>query len=84
MHFSSASTSSEYDDVMDKQRKTIYAERNDILDGKSYAERVPELIVGAVEDAVLEYCRVMTSTRTGTSRGLNAWFKGAHGHRVRS
>ena len=56
MHFSSRKHVLEYDDVMDKQRKTIYAERNDILDGKSYAERVPELIVGAVEDAVLEYC----------------------------
>lgn len=60
---------------MDKQRKTIYAERNDILDGKSYAERVPELIVGAVEDAVLEYCPGHDVYEDWDIEGLNAWFK---------
>ena len=75
MHFSSRKHVLEYDDVMDKQRKTIYAERNDILDGKSYAERVPELIVGAVEDAVLEYCPGHDVYEGWDIEGLNAWFK---------
>ena len=75
MHFSSRKHVLEYDDVMDKQRKTIYAERNDILDGKSYAERVPELIVGAVEDAVLEYCPGHDVYEDWDIEGLNAWFK---------
>ena len=75
MHFSSRKHVLEYDDVMDKQRKTIYAERNDILDGKSYAERVPELIVGAVEDAVLEYCPSHDVYEDWDMEGLNAWFK---------
>ena len=75
MHFSSRKHVLEYDDVMDKQRKTVYAERNDILDGKSYAERVPELIVGAVEDAVLEYCPGHDVYEDWDIEGLNAWFK---------
>ena len=75
MHFSSRKHVLEYDDVMDKQRKTIYVERNDILDGKSYAERVPELIVGAVEDAVLEYCPGHDVYEDWDIEGLNAWFK---------
>ena len=75
IHFSSRKHVLEYDDVMDKQRKTIYAERNDILDGKSYAERVPELIVGAVEDAVLEYCPGHDVYEDWDIEGLNAWFK---------
>ena len=75
LHFSSRKHVLEYDDVMDKQRKTIYAERNDILDGKSYAERVPELIVGAVEDAVYEYCPSHDVYEDWDLEGLNAWFK---------
>ena len=75
MHFSSRKHVLEYDDVMDKQRKTIYAERNDILDGKSYAERVPELIVGAVEDAVYEYCPSHDVYEDWDMEGLNNWFK---------
>ena len=75
MHFSSRKHVLEYDDVMDKQRKTIYAERNDILDCKSYAERVPELIVGAVEDAVLEYCPGHDVYEDWDIEGLSAWFK---------
>ena len=75
MHFSSRKHVLEYDDVMDKQRKTIYAERNDILDGKSYAERVPELIVGAVEDAVYEYCPSHDVYEDWDMEGLNTWFK---------
>ena len=75
MHFSSRKHVLEYDDVMDKQRKAIYAERNDILDGKSYAERVPELIAGAVEDAVLEYCPGHDVYEDWDIEGLNNWFK---------
>ena len=75
MHFSSRKHVLEYDDVMDKQRKTIYAERNDILDGKSYAERVPELIMGAVEDAVYEYCPSHDVYEDWDMEGLNNWFK---------
>ena len=75
MHFSSRKHVLEYDDVMDKQRKTIYAERNDILDGKSYAERVPELIVGAVEDAVYEFCPSHDVYEDWDMESLNNWFK---------
>ncbi len=75
MHFSSRKHVLEYDDVMDKQRKTIYAERNDILDGKSYSDRVPELISDAVADAVVEYCPSHDVYEDWDIDGLNTWFK---------
>ena len=75
MHFSSRKHVLEYDDVMDMQRKTIYAERNDILDGKSYTERVPELISDAVTDAVIEYCPSHDVYEDWDIDGLNTWFK---------
>ncbi len=75
MHFSSRKHVLEYDDVMDKQRKTIYTERNDILDGKSYADRVPELIADAVTDAVFDYCPSHEVYEDWDIDGLNKWFK---------
>ena len=75
MHFSSRKRVLEYDDVMDKQRKTIYTERNDILEGKSYGERVPELISETVADAVNEYCPSHDVYEEWDIAGLNAWYK---------
>ena len=75
MHFSSRKHVLEYDDVMDKQRKTIYTERNDILDGKSYSDRVPELISDAVTDAVIDYCPSHDVFEDWDIEGLNSWFK---------
>ncbi len=75
MHFSSRKHVLEYDDVMDKQRKTIYTERNEILDGKSYAGRVPELISGAASDAVFEFCPAHSVYEDWDIEELNGWFK---------
>lgn len=46
----------EYDDVMNLQRKAVYAERNAILDGKDLTDRMPEIIEDIVESHVLEWC----------------------------
>jgi len=46
----------EYDDVMNKQRKVIYAERNKILDGKDIRGRVEEFIHEVVAAVVSETC----------------------------
>ncbi|MCX8007370.1 MAG: preprotein translocase subunit SecA [Coriobacteriia bacterium] len=46
----------EYDDVMNKQRQVIYAERNRILDGKDIHGRVKEMIEEAVTELVSEHC----------------------------
>ena len=56
MHFGSRKHVLEYDDVMNLQRKAIYDERNDILDGKDLGERVTEMFEDAVERIMSEYC----------------------------
>ncbi len=56
MHFGSRKHVLEYDDVMNLQRKAIYDERNDILDGKDLGERVSEMFDDAVKRVVGEYC----------------------------
>ena len=75
MHFSARKHVLEYDDVMDQQRKTIYAERNSILDGKDYGERVPELIADTVSDAVNDFCPARVVYDEWDMAGLNAWYK---------
>ncbi len=75
VHFSQRKRVLEYDDVMNEQRKTIYAERNSILDGKDYGERVPELIDDTVADAVAEYCPAHEVFEEWDFKGLNAWYK---------
>ena len=44
MNFAARKHVLEYDDVMNKQREVIYAERNAILDGKDIHDRVEEMI----------------------------------------
>ncbi len=56
MHASSRKHVLEYDDVMNKQRSAIYEERNSILDGKSYGEKVPDLIEQIITNAVQSTC----------------------------
>jgi len=46
----------EYDDVMNRQRQVIYAERNKILDGKDIRGQVEEMIAETVAGAVAETC----------------------------
>ncbi|MBN2847051.1 MAG: SEC-C domain-containing protein, partial [Coriobacteriia bacterium] len=46
----------EYDDVMNKQRQVIYAERNQILDGKDIRGRVQEMIEELISNLVTEFC----------------------------
>ena len=47
----------EYDDVMNKQRQVIYAERNKILDGKDLSEHVDEVVNDTVRRCVAESAR---------------------------
>ena len=56
MHASARKHVLEYDDVMNRQRSAIYEERNSILDGKEYGERVPALIEQVVNECVAEFC----------------------------
>ena len=56
MHFDSRKHVLEYDDVMNRQREAIYAERNAILDGKDIHRRALDIMQDTVEKAVSEYC----------------------------
>ena len=75
MHASSRKYVLEYDDVMDKQRNTIYSERNSILDGKKYGERVGDLIEETVNNNVAMSCSPHTSFEDWDFETLNAWYK---------
>ncbi len=46
----------EYDDVMNKQRQVIYAERNKILDGKDLTDHITEVMHDTVYRCVQEFC----------------------------
>ena len=56
LHFDSRKHVLEYDDVMNRQREAIYAERNAILDGKDIHQRVLDIMQDTVEKATSEYC----------------------------
>ena len=75
MHASSRKHVLEYDDVMNMQRSAIYEERNNILDGKEYGEKVPEIIDQLVNDTVPMMCSPHASVDDWDFRELNAWFK---------
>jgi len=46
----------EYDDVMNKQREIIYAERRKVLEGTDLRPQIREWIEKVVEDAVNQHC----------------------------
>lgn len=56
MNFAARKHVLEYDDVMNKQREVIYAERNRILDGKDIHDRVEEMVAETMADLVGMYC----------------------------
>lgn len=45
----------DYDDVMNKQRELIYAQRNRVLDGEDIKETVRKMISDSVDSAVAQY-----------------------------
>ena len=45
----------EYDDVMNEQRRVVYAYRDDVLEGKDLGEQAREEIRGVIERLVDEY-----------------------------
>ncbi len=47
----------EYDDVIAKQRETIYADRHAILENQGVHERINDLIAGEVEELVTSHCQ---------------------------
>ena len=74
INFSMRKSVLEYDDVMNKQRQVIYAERNKILDGKDLAEHVDEVIDDTVRRCVAEFCPGdARRTEARDLEGLHKW-----------
>ncbi len=65
----------EYDDVMNKQRRVIYEERNKILDGKDLTEHVNEVTADTVWRRVLEFCPEDAPFETWDIPGLTKWIE---------
>jgi len=61
----------EYDDVMDQQRKTIYAVRQDVLENKGLRERVEEFLVQSISRNAGVHAK--------DPEGFAAWFQRAFG-----
>ena len=73
INFSMRKSVLEYDDVMNKQRQVIYAERNKILDGKDLAEHTSEVIAETVERCVAEFCPKDAREGERDLEGLHKW-----------
>ncbi len=54
-NFASRKSVLDYDDVMNKQREVIYAQRNDVIDGKDISETVLKIVRHSIENNVARY-----------------------------
>ena len=73
INFSMRKNVLEYDDVMNKQRQVIYAERNKILDGKDLAAHIDEVISDTVKRCVAEFCPADSHDGERDMDGLHKW-----------
>ena len=63
-----------YDDVMNQQRKIIYAQRREVLDGADLKEKISGMIREVIGDAVDEFCSGENQSEWNFE-GLKAHFK---------
>ena len=80
INFSMRKNVLEYDDVMNKQRQVIYAERNKILDGKDLTDHVAEVIADTVARCVKEFCATDSHEGERDLEGLHKWVVELTGH----
>ncbi len=73
INFSMRKNVLEYDDVMNKQRQVIYAERNKILDGKDLAGHIDDVMDDTVSRCVQEFCAVDSHDGERDLDGLHKW-----------
>ena len=73
INFSMRKNVLEYDDVMNKQRQVIYAERNMILDGKDLSGHVSDVIKDTVARCVQEFCATDSHEGERDLEGLHKW-----------
>ncbi|KDR94955.1 protein translocase subunit secA [Peptoclostridium litorale DSM 5388] len=60
----------EFDKILNKQRETIYKERNDILNGEDKSEFIKSIIADVIKDAVSEYTSVSEYPEEWDIQGL--------------
>ncbi|MCL2526121.1 MAG: preprotein translocase subunit SecA [Coriobacteriia bacterium] len=83
MNFASRKHVLEYDDVMNKQREVIYAERSKVLDGKDIHDQVLFATDKLIGLGVKEYCGDDKSdAATWDVDGLTRWFQDFTGMRA--
>ncbi len=75
MNFAARKHVLEYDDVMNKQREVIYAERNRVLDGKDIHGRVEEMMREVVTDGVLTFAPERGYSEEWDWDGLAGWYR---------
>ncbi|QWT17959.1 preprotein translocase subunit SecA [Collinsella sp. zg1085] len=73
INFSMRKNVLEYDDVMNKQRQVIYAERNKILDGKDLSEHVVEVMQDTIHRCVAEFVSPDGRAPEQDLEGLQKW-----------
>ncbi len=73
MNFAARKQVLEYDDVMNKQRQTIYTERNRILDGKDMSEHVEDVMRDTIERQVDNFLPGHATPEEWDLDGLRDW-----------
>ncbi|MFA5093692.1 MAG: preprotein translocase subunit SecA [Candidatus Omnitrophota bacterium] len=69
----------EYDNVMNKQREVIYAERRSVLEGKDLSEYVAAMIENGLDDAMDRFMDPKLHQDEWDYKGLREWFQGKLG-----
>ena len=66
----------EYDDVMNKQRELIYAQRNQVLDGEDLKEKIRDMVRETIGETVSEYLTQGPVHDDWNLDGLRGYFMG--------
>ncbi len=74
-HFAARRHVLEYDDVMNRQREVIYAQRNQVLDGENLHDAVVGMIRSSIENNVARYTAGETHEEWNLD-GLRAYYNG--------
>lgn len=82
MHFESRKHVTEYDDVMNKQRKVIYSLRNKVLLGEGIREEVHGMLDDLAEDMVMAVCSAEKKPMEWDLDELREKFKFITGHEL--
>ncbi len=75
-NFASRKSVLEYDDVMNKQRELIYAQRNKVLDGEDVSASVHKMVYDTIDSAVELFLPDSDDNESWNLDGLRSYFYG--------